>query len=122
MRFPTCQIVALLALMALANSSRGAEVGDELKRTGDEIMVCGQLFHTGAPVVLWTDPGGYDAYRTEKRFAPWDKSAWTPPPQPATGSPNRFGIRFETASTDPNVQIGKVIRIEPRTDWGYVAR
>ncbi len=32
------------------------------------------------------------------------------------------GIRFATASTDANVQIGKVINIEPRTDWGYVAR
>jgi hypothetical protein len=32
------------------------------------------------------------------------------------------GIRFATANTDPNVQIGKVLKIEPRTDWGYVAR
>ena len=32
-------------------------------------MVCGQLFHTGAPVVLWLDPGGYDAYRTVPRFS-----------------------------------------------------
>ena len=37
-------------------------------RRGDEIMVCGQMFHTGAPVVLWTDPGGYDAYRVEPLF------------------------------------------------------
>ena len=36
-------------------------------RKGDEIVICGQYFHTGAPVVLWTDPGGYDAYRTERR-------------------------------------------------------
>jgi N-acetyl-anhydromuramyl-L-alanine amidase AmpD len=33
-------------------------------------MVCGQLFHTTTKVVLWTDPGGYDAYRVEKRFSP----------------------------------------------------
>lgn len=32
------------------------------------------------------------------------------------------GIRFATANTDPNVQIRKVLRIEPRTDWGYVPR
>jgi N-acetyl-anhydromuramyl-L-alanine amidase AmpD len=32
------------------------------ERTGDEIVVCGQMFDTGAPVVLWTDPGGYDMY------------------------------------------------------------
>ncbi len=37
-------------------------------RRGDEIVVCGRLFHTGAPVVLWSDPGGYDAYRTDKLF------------------------------------------------------
>jgi N-acetyl-anhydromuramyl-L-alanine amidase AmpD len=33
-------------------------------------MVCGQLYHTTTPVVLWTDPGGYDAYRLEPRFQP----------------------------------------------------
>src|SRR5829696_846728 len=32
------------------------------RRKGDEIVVCGQKFHTGTPVVLWTDPGGYNAY------------------------------------------------------------
>jgi hypothetical protein len=42
-------------------SVSGEAPGTPLKRAGDEIMVCGQLFHTGAPVVLWTDPGGYDA-------------------------------------------------------------
>ena len=42
--------------------------GTPLVRAGDEIVVCGQLFHTGTRVVLWTDPGGYDAYRVEKRF------------------------------------------------------
>lgn len=42
--------------------------GDPLLRTGDEILVCGQLIHTGSRVVLWTDPGGYDAYRLEPRF------------------------------------------------------
>jgi len=35
----------------------------------DEIVVCGRRYSVGAPVVLWTDPGGYDAYRTEPRFA-----------------------------------------------------
>ncbi len=58
-------------------------------------MIAGQLFHTGAPVVLWTDPGGYDAYRTEKRFAPWDQAPWTPPDSGSGGAtPNRYGLRF----------------------------
>lgn len=43
--------------------------GSRLERRGDEIVVCGQLYHTTAPVVLWTDPGGYDAYRTTCRFS-----------------------------------------------------
>ncbi len=59
-------------------------------------MVCGQLFHTGAPVVLWTDPGGYDAYRTERRFAPWDVADYgsTQKAMPKVfTTPNRYGIR-----------------------------
>ncbi len=41
-------------------------------RHGDEIMVCGQLFRIGAPVKLWLDPGGYDAYRTDRRFSDFE--------------------------------------------------
>lgn len=37
-------------------------------RHGDEIRAAGQPFRTGTPVVLWSDPDGYDAYRTQKRF------------------------------------------------------
>jgi N-acetyl-anhydromuramyl-L-alanine amidase AmpD len=70
--------------------------GTPLERTGDEIMVCGQLFHTGTRVVLWTDPGGYDAYRTERRFAPWDVADFqdTQKAMPKLyDGPNRYGIR-----------------------------
>lgn len=55
--------------------------GTLLERRGDEIVVCGQLFHTGTPVVLWLDPFGYDAYRVEPRFA--DPAAAS---QPGTAS------------------------------------
>jgi N-acetyl-anhydromuramyl-L-alanine amidase AmpD len=44
--------------------------GDELARRGDEIVVCGRLFHTGTRVVLFADPGGYDAYRPHRFFEP----------------------------------------------------
>lgn len=47
---------------------RIAVPGAPLVRSGDEIMVCGQLFHTGTPVILWLDQFGYDAYRVENRF------------------------------------------------------
>src|SRR6185295_15526965 len=55
-------MVAVLSV-CLAGCAVRARSGAELKRTGDEIVVCGRYFHTGTPVVLWTDPGGYDAYR-----------------------------------------------------------
>jgi len=62
---------------------------------GDEIVVAGQLFHTGTRVVTWMDPGGYDAYRVERRFAPiaesgWDKTKETVKDIP---SPNRYNLR-----------------------------
>lgn len=73
-----------------------ARTGTKLERTGDEIMVAGELFHTGAPVVLWTDPGGFDAYRTERRFAEYDKSSFEATVEAAkqiekeTGKPANF--------------------------------
>jgi N-acetyl-anhydromuramyl-L-alanine amidase AmpD len=81
-------------------SLSAAEVGKPLKRTGDEIMVCGQLFHTTAPVVMWTDPGGYDAYRVERRFAPFDKSDWAKSHQEVKEltRPNRYGLRSDKLS------------------------
>lgn len=38
-------------------------------RQGEEIVVAGRLFPTGARVVLWSDPGGYDAYHPGLHFA-----------------------------------------------------
>ena len=54
-------------------------------------MVAGRLFHTGTSIVLWTEPGGYDAYRTEYRFRPVDQSDWKPGGGAET--PNRYGTR-----------------------------
>ena len=72
-----------------------ARPGAILPRAGDEIMVCGTLFHTGTPVVLWTDPGGYDAYRTERRFVPYARSSWAATTQDTTAiqTPNRYALR-----------------------------
>jgi N-acetylmuramoyl-L-alanine amidase len=63
----------LLALVVSGSTLAGDEkvkVGQRVDRRGDEIVVCGQLIHTTAPVKLWTDPGGYDAYRLDHRFGP----------------------------------------------------
>lgn len=68
--------------------------GTPLVRSGDEIMVCGRLFHTGAPVVLWTDPGGYDAYRVDRRFVPIDEAGWKATEKAGgVSSPNRYSAR-----------------------------
>src|SRR5438105_9397211 len=64
-------------------------------RRGDEVMVAGQLFHTGTKVLLWIDPGGYDAYRVERRFAPLDRADWehSQEDQKELRSPNRYNMR-----------------------------
>lgn len=76
----------------LMGCSSTPRVGERLERRGDEIVVAGQYFHTGAPVVLWTDPGGYDAYRVERRFVPIEESSWEKSKDALKG-PNRFDMR-----------------------------
>lgn len=65
------------------------------RRRGDEIVVAGQFVHTGTPVVLWLDPGGYDAYRVERRFSPLEQSDWKTSQEQVKGleSPNRYNMR-----------------------------
>ncbi|MDW8263524.1 MAG: hypothetical protein RMJ35_13430, partial [Phycisphaerales bacterium] len=96
MKYRFCLAVAsLLAFAAVLTgcaSPPGARVcpGTPLKRHGDEIVVAGQFFRTGAPVVLWMDPGGFDAYRTERRFAPWNEASFAATTQqsPDIDTPN----------------------------------
>src|SRR5215218_3099559 len=89
--------IATIAILNYAGLVVAAEVGEPLKRSGDEIIVCGQLYHTTAPVVLWTDAGGYDAYRVERRFAPLEKSSWQESRKEVAElkAPNRYGLRAE---------------------------
>ncbi|MEM6749116.1 MAG: N-acetylmuramoyl-L-alanine amidase [Planctomycetota bacterium] len=85
-------LFSALAALGLTPAGCAVRPGTELERYGDEIMVAGQLFRTGAPVVLWTDPGGYDAYRVEARFKPWEEATSD---KLADGvSPERYGIRM----------------------------
>lgn len=83
------------------------------QRFGDEIVVAGQLYRVGAPVVTWMDPGGYDGYRIERRFVPYADSSWEATTQAMdTGkvdfesrnqkfAPLRYGMRYgsNTAAT-----------------------
>ena len=66
--------------------------GTPTPRFGDEIVVAGQRFRTGTPVVLWTDPGGYDAYRVDKRFSDFDKRQAGDWGEKA-GNPQRYNLR-----------------------------
>ncbi|HVR74185.1 MAG TPA: peptidoglycan recognition family protein [Planctomycetota bacterium] len=66
---PVLSIIAALACAEGCSVSRGRP-GDPLPRAGDEMSAAGVLFHTGTRVVLWNDPGGFDAYRHHRRFEP----------------------------------------------------
>jgi N-acetylmuramoyl-L-alanine amidase len=53
------------ALIAAVVVARGAALADESPpSTGTSIIVAGQAFQIGRPVVLWRDPEGFDAYQT----------------------------------------------------------
>ncbi len=80
-------VISVVAVVAgcVAPSPYGTP-GERIERLGDEIVVAGQLYHTGAPVVLWMDHKGYDAYRIEQRFKP----AATMPSKPVSDSPIRY--------------------------------
>ena len=71
-------------------------------RQGDEIVVAGQFVHTGTPVVLWMDPGGFDAYRVERRFSPIKESDWEHSKQAVEelSSPNRYSMRRRNLSPE----------------------
>jgi N-acetylmuramoyl-L-alanine amidase len=77
-KFPrSIQVLSVLAVAALiAGCKTAPRPGAFEPRAGDEIVVAGQFVHTGTRVVLWMDPGGYDAYRVERRFSPLDKADW----------------------------------------------
>lgn len=83
-------LVALISCAGTTGCLQPAiKPGEELKRKGDEIVVCGRLFHTGTRVVLWTDPDGFDGYRVHRRFSNTDEIT---PSSPISGTdtPNRY--------------------------------
>ena len=73
---PTMRALSALCLFALTlgaascqsttrSSNKPSALDETLASTGDEIVVCGKRFSTGgAPVVLWSERGGFNAYST----------------------------------------------------------
>jgi N-acetylmuramoyl-L-alanine amidase len=103
MKFPLSAF--LLAGLAYGCAT-AARPGALAKRTGDEIVVAGQFFHTGTPIILWMGPGGYDAYRVERRFAPFDQSSWETSHLAVAElkSPNRYGLRKASSLTGEQLE------------------
>ncbi len=97
--------LALAAVLFTGCATPPARPGTIATRTGDEIVVAGHFVHTGTPVITWMDPGGYDAYRVERRFAPYDQSSWETSrvAVAALKTPNRYGLRQHTL-TDEQIQ------------------
>lgn len=97
MRVSLWQLAFLTVLLLTIGCRLTPRPGTQVKRHGDEIMVCGQLFRTGTRVVLWTDPNGYDAYRVERRFGDPARAGWTATAEDvkAIDTPNRYGSRAE---------------------------
>lgn len=99
---------SVLAVLAIcAGCSTFPPPGTAESRKGDEIVAAGQFFHTGTRVVLWMDPGGYDAYRVQRRFAPFAESGWdiSHATNKYLTSPNRYGMRIAGLSTNEIEQI-----------------
>ncbi len=94
-------------MLGLAAGCSAPREGALAPRKGDEIVVAGQFFHTGTPVVLWMDPGGYDAYRVERRFSPFDKSDFETSQKEVKelSRPNRYTLREDGLTPE---QIEKV--------------
>lgn len=100
LRTPLSVIGSALVILLLASCAHAPKAPSV--RKGDEIIVAGEIFHTGTRVVTWLDPQGYDAYRTERRFAPLEDASFekTQPVAPEIRSPNRYGIRKEGLSEE----------------------
>jgi N-acetylmuramoyl-L-alanine amidase len=88
-------LIVLVSVIALSGCKTAPRPGTFAPRKGDEIVVAGQFVHTGARVVLWMDPGGYDAYRVERRFSAMDKADWKTSQEEVKDldMPNRYNLR-----------------------------
>jgi N-acetyl-anhydromuramyl-L-alanine amidase AmpD len=105
----------LLAVSALAcagactaprRRTADPDVPDVLPGVGESIVAFGRRFPIRAPVVLWTDPGGYDAYSEELAF-PED-----PPAEPAQGlrfAPGRKRADGRVVTISAGIEVGREV-------------
>ncbi len=72
--------------------------------SGDQIVVCGRRYHIGAPVVLWSDPGGFNAYRGghfNDRVTRDEPNPRPPGFQQLQEIVDQFVIHYDAAGTSP---------------------
>ncbi len=100
--FPRTILFSLAIASTALFSSCATRTGTFAERKGDEIIVAGKMVHTGTRVVTWMDPGGYDAYRTERRFAPFEESDFATSKEKVKdlGSPARYNLRKAGLTTN----------------------
>jgi N-acetylmuramoyl-L-alanine amidase len=98
---------ALALTVSLLTSCHLGRPRTFVPRKGDEIVVAGQLFHTGTRVITWMDAGGYDAYRVERRFSPIDESSWekTKDAVKDLRTPNRYNTRAAALSPEERERV-----------------
>ncbi len=101
----SCVALALAAFFL--GGCRTYQPGTPAPRIGDEIIVAGQPVHTGTRVITWMDPGGYDAYRVERRFSPYAESSWEKTPDAAKklGTPNRYSLRQQSLTPEETERL-----------------
>lgn len=81
MRLPLRCSLILLAGVAAAAGDEPKAGPKPLDQRGREIVVCGERVAIGTPVILWTEPGGHDAYAAripKSGEAQEDKKATSP--------------------------------------------
>jgi N-acetyl-anhydromuramyl-L-alanine amidase AmpD len=76
-RFSSVSLISALLLCA----GCAVQPGILAPRSGDEIVIAGQLVHTGVPVRLWIDPGGFDGYRAHRHDLPQQQAPRDKPDQ-----------------------------------------
>jgi N-acetylmuramoyl-L-alanine amidase len=85
---------AALSLLSLtACASEEASLAPEVLTVdvNRSIIACGEEIYVGAPVVLWDDPVGYNAYSTDFHFEQ---------PAPSVTAPERGELRYAPGRVD----------------------
>jgi N-acetylmuramoyl-L-alanine amidase len=106
MRLPIALVLLVLALAAALAACRASreplpiELGPA--PTGDSIVIAGDRISVGTPVVLWSDIGGYDAYRTTAHFGRVTGRE---------GAPEDGALRYRPGRTDKEGRE----RVKPRS-------